>query len=152
MKDSNFTSKMRLSIQENSIMYRKSVCIVKKTPFLKGKTRRAKSVVKMCHFVMVDFNKDINIIKHNFLKRFCNVGLSGTVLYVASGSSSAHARNTPSNMRDPKNYHFNAQHSINFFYFIVIIVKSVQKNGITCFIRYMQSRDIAKTKCCDLVG
>ena len=36
----------------------------------------------MCHFVIVDFNKDINIIKHNFLKRFCNVGLSGTVLQV----------------------------------------------------------------------
>ena len=30
MKDSNFTSKMRFSIEENSIMYRKSVCIVKK--------------------------------------------------------------------------------------------------------------------------
>ena len=86
-------------------------------------TRRAKSGVKLCHFVMVDFNKDINIIKHNFLKRFCNVGLSGTVLHVASGSSSAHARNMPANMRDPKNYNFNAQHSIKFFYFIVIIVK-----------------------------
>ena len=77
----------------------------------------------MCHFVMVDFNKDINIIKYNFLKRFCNVGLSSTVLHVASGSSSAHARNLPANMRDPKNYNFNAQHSINFFYFIVITVK-----------------------------
>ena len=68
----------------------------------------------MCHFVMVDFNRGINIIKHNFLKRFCNVGLSGTVLHVASGSSSAHARNMPANMRDPKNYNFNAQHSIKF--------------------------------------
>ena len=77
----------------------------------------------MCHFVMVDFNKDINIIKHNFFKRFCNVGLSGTVLHVASVSSSAHARNMPANMRDPKNYNFNAQHLIKFFIFILIIVK-----------------------------
>ena len=38
---------------------------------------------------MVDFNKGINIIKHNFLKRFCNVGISGTVLHAAGGSSSA---------------------------------------------------------------
>ena len=29
---------------------------------------------------MVDFNKGINIIKHNFLKRFCVVGHSGTVI------------------------------------------------------------------------
>ena len=102
---------------------------------------------------MVDFNKDINIIKHNFLKRFCNVGLSGTLLHVASGSSSAHARNLPANMRDPKNYNFNAQHSIKKFYFIVITVKKcAEKNGITCCIRYMQSRDIAKTKFCDLIG
>ena len=77
----------------------------------------------MCHFVMVVFNKDINIVKHNILKRFCNAGLSGTVLHVASGSSSAHARNMPANMRDPKNYNSNAEHSIKFFYFIVIIVK-----------------------------
>ena len=86
-------------------------------------TRRAKSGIKMCHFVMVDFNKGINIIKHNFLKRFCNVGLSGTVLHAAGGSSSAHAQNMPANMRDPKNYNFNAQHSTKFFYFILIIVK-----------------------------
>ena len=61
----------------------------------------------MCHFVMVDSNKSINITKHNFLKRFCNVGLSGTVLHAAGGSSSA--RNMPANMHDPKNYNFNAQ-------------------------------------------
>ena len=72
---------------------------------------------------MVGFNKDINIIKHNFLERSCNVTLSGTVLHLASGSSSAHARNMPANMPDPKNYKFNAQHSIKSFYFIVIIVK-----------------------------
>ena len=88
----------------------------------------------MCHFVMVDFNKDIKLIKHNFLKRFCNVGLSGTVLHVASGSSSAHARNMPANMRHPKKYNFNAQQSIKFFYFIVIIVKNCAE------------------KCCDLIG
>ena len=80
-------------------------------------SRRAKSGVKMCHFVMVDFNKGIDIIKHIFLKRFCNVCISGTVLHAAGGSSSAHARNMPANMRDPKNYNFNAQHSINFFLF-----------------------------------
>ena len=72
---------------------------------------------------MVDFNKGINITKYNFLKRLCNVDISGTVLHAAGGSSSAHARNMPANMRDPKNYHFNAQHSFKFFYFIVIIVK-----------------------------
>ena len=77
----------------------------------------------MCHFVMVDLKKGINITKHNFLKRFCNFGISGSVLHAAGGSSSAHARNIPANMRDPKNYNFNAQHSINFFYFIIIIVK-----------------------------
>ena len=77
----------------------------------------------MRHFVMVDFNKGINIIKHNFLKRFCNVGHSGTVLHATGGSSSAHAPNMPANMRDPKNYNFNTQHSISIFYFIVIIVK-----------------------------
>ena len=77
----------------------------------------------MCHFVMVDLNKGINISKHNFLKHFCNVGISGTVLHAAGGSSSAHARNMPANMRDPKNYNFIAQYSIKFFYFIVIIVK-----------------------------
>ena len=71
----------------------------------------------MCHFVMVDFNKDINIIKHNFLKRFCNVGLFRTVLHAAGVSSSAHARNMAANMRDPKNYNFNAQYSIKFFLF-----------------------------------
>ena len=49
-------------------------------------TRRAKSGVKMRHFVMVDLNKGINIIKHNFLKRFCNVGHSGTVLHAIGGS------------------------------------------------------------------
>ena len=75
-------------------------------------------------FCKVDFNKDINIIKHNFLKRFCNIGLSGTVLHVARGSSSAHARNMPANMRHPKKYNFNAQQSIKCFYFIVIIVKN----------------------------
>ena len=72
---------------------------------------------------MVDFNKGINIIKHNFLKWFCNVGHSGTVLDAAGGSSSAHARNMPATMRNPKNVNFNAQHSIKLFYFIVIIVK-----------------------------
>ena len=72
---------------------------------------------------MVDFNKGINIIKHNFFKCFCNVGHSGTVLHDAGGSSSAHARNIPANMRDPKNFNFNAQHSIKLFYLIVIIVK-----------------------------
>ena len=72
---------------------------------------------------MVDFNKDINIIKHNFLKRFCNVGLFQTVLHAAGVSSSAHARNMAANIRDPKNYNFNAQYSITFFYFIIIIVK-----------------------------
>ena len=61
-------------------------------------SRREKSGVKMCHFVMVDFNKGINVIKHNFLKRICNVGLSGTVLHAAGGSSSAHARNMPANI------------------------------------------------------
>ena len=30
--------KTRFSIVENSIMYRKSACTVKKTPFLQGKT------------------------------------------------------------------------------------------------------------------
>ena len=50
----------------------------------------------MRHFVMVDFNNGINIIKHNFLKRFC------TVLHAAGWSSSAHTRNMPANMRDPK--------------------------------------------------
>ena len=69
----------------------------------------------MRHFVMVVFNKGINIIKHNFLKRFCNVGHSGTVLHATRGSSSAHARNFPPNMRDPKNHNFNTQHSINIF-------------------------------------
>ena len=77
----------------------------------------------MRHFIMVDINKGINIIKHNFLKRFCNVGHFSNVLYAKGGSSSAHARNMPANMRDPKNYNFNTQHSINIFYFIVIIVK-----------------------------
>ena len=66
--------------------------------------RRAKSGVKVCHFVMVDFNKDINIIKHNFLKRFCNVGLSGTVLHVASGSSSACAKYARKYARPKKLY------------------------------------------------
>ena len=51
---------------------------------------------------MVDFNKGINIIKHNFQKRFRNFGHSGTVLHAASGSSSAHARNMPANMRPKK--------------------------------------------------
>ena len=37
-----------------------------------------------------------------------------SVLHAAGGSSSAHARNMPENMRDPKNYNFNAQHSIKF--------------------------------------
>ena len=70
----------------------------------------------MIHFVIVDLNKGINLIKHNFLKRFCNVGHSGT-LYATGGSSSAHARNMPANMRDPKNNNFNTQHSINIFLF-----------------------------------
>ena len=39
MKDRNFTSKMRLSIEENSIMYRKSVCIVKKYHLYKEKLK-----------------------------------------------------------------------------------------------------------------
>ena len=56
----------------------------------------------MRHFVMVDFNKGINIIKPNFLKRFRNFGHSVTVLHAAGGSSFAHARNIPSNMRAPK--------------------------------------------------
>ena len=77
---------------------------------------------------MVDFNKGINIIKHNFLKRFCNIGLSGTVLHAAGASSSAHAQNMPAYMPDPKKYNFNAQQSINFFYFIVIIVKKCAEN------------------------
>ena len=47
----------------------------------------------MRHFVMFDLSKGINIIKHNFLKRFCNVGHSGTVLH-ATGS---YARNMPAN-------------------------------------------------------
>ena len=81
----------------------------------------------MRHFVMVDLNKGINIIKHNFSKRLCNVGHSGTVLHATGGSSSAHARNMPANMRDPKNNNFNTQHSINIFYFIVIIVKKYAK-------------------------
>ena len=51
---------------------------------------------------MVDFNKGINIIKHNFLKRFYILGHSGTALRAAGDSSSAHARNMPANMRDPK--------------------------------------------------
>ena len=46
----------------------------------------------MRHFVMVDFNKGINIIKHNFLKCFRKFGHSGTVLHAVGGSSSAHAR------------------------------------------------------------
>ena len=49
----------------------------------------------MRHFVMVDFNKGIIIIKHNFLKRFRSFGNSCTVLHAAVGSSSAHARNIP---------------------------------------------------------
>ena len=77
----------------------------------------------MRHFVMVDFNKGINIIKHNFLNRFCNVGHSGTVLHARGESSSAHARNMPANMHEPENYNFNTQHSIIIFYFLVIIVK-----------------------------
>ena len=72
---------------------------------------------------MVDLSKGINIIKHNFLKRFCNVGHSGTVLHATGGSSSSHARNIAANMRDPKNNNYNTQYSINTFYFIVIIVK-----------------------------
>ena len=76
---------------------------------------------------MVVLNKGIYIIKHNFLKRFCNFGHSGTVSHATGGSSSAHARNTPANMRDPKNNNFNTQHSINIFYFIVIIVKKYAK-------------------------
>ena len=83
-------------------------------------SRRGKSGIKMRHFVIVDLNKGINIVKHNFLKRFCNVCHSSTVLHATGGSSSAHARNMPANMRDPKNNNFNMQHSI---YFIVIIVK-----------------------------
>ena len=56
----------------------------------------------MRHFVMVDFNKDINIIKLNFLKLFRNFGHSGTVLHAADRSSSAYARNMAANMSDPK--------------------------------------------------
>ena len=77
----------------------------------------------MRHFLMVDFNKDINIIKHNFLKRFRNFGHFGTVLHAAAGSSSAHARNMPTNVHDPKKKNFNAHYSTNIIYFIVIIVK-----------------------------
>ena len=40
----------------------------------------------MRHFVMFDFNKGVNVIKHNFLKRFRNFGNSGTVLHAAGGS------------------------------------------------------------------
>ena len=64
---------------------------------------------------MVDLNKGINIIKHNFLKRFCNVGHSGTVLHATGGSLSAHARNMPENMRDPKNNNFNTLIQSIFF-------------------------------------
>ena len=81
---------------------RKMVLFRLATSNLKLFSRRAKSGVKMCHFVMVDFNKGINIIKHNFLKRFCNVGLSGTVLHAAGGSSSAHAQNMPAKYARPK--------------------------------------------------
>ena len=81
-----------------------------------------------------------------------SVGHSGTVLHATGGSSSAHARNMPANMRDPKKNNFNTKHSINIFYFIVIIVKKYAKNGISCCIKYLESRDIAKTKCCDLIG
>ena len=56
---------------------------------------------------MVDLNKGINIIKHAFLKRLCNVGISGSVLHAAGGSSSAHARIMPANMRNPKNFQSN---------------------------------------------
>ena len=84
-------------------------------------------------FVMVDLNKGINIIKHNFLKCFCNFGHSGTVLHAICGSSSAHARNMPANMCDPKNNNFNTQHSINIFYFIVIIVKKYAKKWYQLF-------------------
>ena len=103
----------------------------------------------MCRFVMVDLNKGINIIKHNFLKRFCNVGISGTVLHAAGGSSSAHARNMPANMRDPKNYNFNAQHSVKFFYFIVIIVKKMCRKMVslavlgTCNLEILQKQNAA---------
>ena len=51
---------------------------------------------------MVDFNKGINIFKHNFLNRSCIVGHSGIVLHGAGGISSAHARNRPANMSDPR--------------------------------------------------
>ena len=76
---------------------------------------------------MVDLNKGINIIKHNFFKCFCDVGISSTVLHAAGGSSSAHARNVPANMRDPKNYDFNAQHSVNFYFIVIIVKKCAEK-------------------------
>ena len=95
---------------------------------------------------MVGFNKGINIIKHNFLKLFCIVDHSGTVIHATGGRSFAHARNMPESMRDPKNYNFNAQHSIKFFYFIVIIVKQYAEKWYHLLYRYMESPDIAKKK------
>ena len=42
-------------------------------------------------------------------------GLSGTVLHVASGSSSAHARNMRANMRDAKTIILMREIQSNFF-------------------------------------
>ena len=49
---------------------------------------------------------------------------------------------------------FYTQHSININYLILIIVKKYakKKNCISCCIRYLESRDFEKTKCCDLIG
>ena len=44
MKIRNFTSKTRFSIEENSIMYRKSGCIFKKTQFLQGHVRLSRDI------------------------------------------------------------------------------------------------------------
>ena len=99
---------------------------------------------------MVDFNKDINIIKHNFLKRFCNVGLSGTVLHVASGSLSAHAREICQQIcATQKKKDFNAQHSIKFFLFHCNYRKKVFRKMVslsvlgTCNLEILQKQNAA---------
>ena len=88
----------------------------------------------MRHFVMVDFNKGINIIKHNFLKRFCNVAHSGTVLHGTGGSSSAHARNMPPNMRDPKNYNFNTPTFNQYFLFHCNYRKKISRKMVSVIV------------------
>ena len=83
----------------------------------------------MKHFVMVDFNKGINIIKHNFLKRVRNFGHSATVLHAAEGKFICDcAKYSSKYARSKNNYNFNAQHSINILYFIVIIAKKYAEN------------------------